>query len=469
MKKREQKLGRAAHIKKHTVGTSNEISFSVLDAAKDELEGALNKEIRINPSFFGHITLFTVARRKKKTVATPTKERGLPLSNGGFASVDDPSPSTSLKSAGGVISGSDLPKASEQAPRSTGKTSETKTREPLFSLEKPSQSSPKASKAKPAVSPEEEIARRKARRRLHRIVAACITILIGLGLAGAGGWYLYQDHQKYMGQVSQLDAALTLVRQADETVVALDGIMADPLSSDSLSAIDGVLAAIPDAAAKLEEADVAARSASVELRESKDKEAANQAVAAIAARKTMLKYGAQVAQLAKKADDGAEALRKVWKDVIKADSLARDAAALVVDTTDEHVSASKSKTQEAIAFFEKATAALNEVAAAHPEVNLASQQNYLAKRLEAMGYAVASDDAFLAKNKQEAVAQNDAYNRADSEAVALAKNLPSDAGQPAFDAFEVAAADMLDEYSTSRSQAGTADAFIRDYLGTLNK
>ena len=39
MGKRNDKLGRAAHIKRHTVGTSNEISFSVLDAAKNELEG----------------------------------------------------------------------------------------------------------------------------------------------------------------------------------------------------------------------------------------------------------------------------------------------------------------------------------------------------------------------------------------------------------------------------------------------
>ena len=39
MGKREDKITRAAHIKRHTRGTSNEISFSVLDAAKNALEG----------------------------------------------------------------------------------------------------------------------------------------------------------------------------------------------------------------------------------------------------------------------------------------------------------------------------------------------------------------------------------------------------------------------------------------------
>ena len=82
MGKRNDKLGRAAHIKRHTVGTSNEISFSVLDAAKNELEGDVGKDAASRPSRFGHISLFTLPLRRKKNIATPTKERGLLLSSG---------------------------------------------------------------------------------------------------------------------------------------------------------------------------------------------------------------------------------------------------------------------------------------------------------------------------------------------------------------------------------------------------
>ena len=85
MGKRNDKLGRAAHIKRHTVGTSNEISFSVLDAAKNELEGDVGKDAASRPSRFGHISLFTLPLRRKKNIATPTKERGLLLSSGEFA------------------------------------------------------------------------------------------------------------------------------------------------------------------------------------------------------------------------------------------------------------------------------------------------------------------------------------------------------------------------------------------------
>ena len=45
---------------------------------------------------------------------------------------------------------------------------------------------------KPARSPEEEIALRKARRRLHRMLAASLVVVVGLCLAGAGDVYKRQ-------------------------------------------------------------------------------------------------------------------------------------------------------------------------------------------------------------------------------------------------------------------------------------
>ena len=76
MGKREDKITRAAHIKRHTRGTSNEISFSVLDAAKNALEGD-DDGLKHRP---GRISLFTLPGKRKKPAPTPTKERGLPLS-----------------------------------------------------------------------------------------------------------------------------------------------------------------------------------------------------------------------------------------------------------------------------------------------------------------------------------------------------------------------------------------------------
>ena len=162
-------------------------------------------------------------------------------------------------------------------------------------------------------------------------------------------------------------------------------------------------------------------------------------------------------------------MREAWQGVVDADALARDAAALVADTTAEHVTASKDKTNAAAAAFADAQAALEELAATYDDVDLAGPLDYVAKRIEAMGYALASDDAFLAKNKEEAVSQNDAYNRADAEAAALAAALPDDVAQLVFEAYEQATDPFFETYSTARSQAGAADAFLRDYLGTTSK
>ena len=130
MGKWEDKITRAAHIKKHTRGTSNEISFSVLDAAKNALDGDANDKQKHAP-FSGRISLFTLPGRRKKPAGTPTKERGLPLSTGDFVSVEDSGPVPKLNTVAG--------------PRPST----------------PAASAPAAIvPAKPKRSPEEEIARR---------------------------------------------------------------------------------------------------------------------------------------------------------------------------------------------------------------------------------------------------------------------------------------------------------------------
>ena len=462
MGKRNDKLGRAAHIKRHTVGTSNEISFSVLDAAKNELEGDVGKDAAARPSRFGHVSLFTLPLRRKKSIATPTKERGLLLSSGEFASAENPTPASSL---GTVDVGS--PKSDVAGPTTVPTGAPRKTA--AAGSAAPAAGAPAPVPSKLVRSPEEEIALRKARRRLHRMLAATLVVVVGLCLAGAGGWYLYQDHQRHLHQVAQLDEALDLIREADETVVALDGIVANPLDAGSLAQADSVLAKLPAALAQLEEADAAARRVSVDLRESDDKEAANQTVAATGARTALIESGRQIVEQAQRADEAARAVREAWQRVVEADALARDAAALVADTTAEHVTASKDKTNAAVGAFADAQTALEALDSAYADVDLASPLDYVAKRIEAMGYALASDDAFLAKNKEEAVAQNDAYNRADAEAATLAAGLPDDVAQLVFDAYDQATGTLFETYSTARSQAGAADAFLRDYLGTTSK
>ena len=402
MGKREDKITRAAHIKRHTRGTSNEISFSVLDAAKNALEGD-DDGLKHRP---GRISLFTLPGKRKKPAPTPTKERGLPLSTGGFVSVDDSGPTSKL----GMIA---------PPSRSSGST------------EKNPSTTLAVAPVKPKRSPEEEIALRKARRRLSKWLAIAVVVVVSAGLLSAGGVYLYRDYQTQQGHVAVLDDALLLVKEADETIEKLDEVVKNPFADGSDEQRVDIQAQLEDVEGKLQDADEKARTVSLELNGAREKEAAN--------------------------------------TVLKGDDLARQAAQLVTETTAENVEASKNKTKEALAAFDEAYQAFSDVQSTYASADFSQYFDYIGKRQESLGYAIASDDAILAKNKEEATAQNNAYNIADAEAAVLAKSLPEDPAVIIDETFAEATADVTKAYSTARLQARSADAFISDYLGAESK
>ena len=74
-------------------------------------------------------------------------------------------------------------------------------------------------------------------------------------------------------------------------------------------------------------------------------------------------------------------MREAWQRVVEADALARDAAALVADTTAEHVAASKDKTNAAVGAFADAQAALEALDSAYADVDLVGLLDYVAKRI----------------------------------------------------------------------------------------
>ena len=251
----------------------------------------------------------------------------------------------------------------------------------------------------------------------------------------------------------------------DETLHVLDVVVEKPFESDTAQKRADLDDQLDEATAALDEADELARAASVALRAPRDKEAANQVVAAIAARRALLESGSQLAALSNSALQALGSVNEAWSNLLAADDLARQAAALVTETTAENVQASKDQTNKALDALDAARASLSNATDAFPSIDAAAIEAYLNKRAEALASAIASDDAFLAKNKQEAAAQNDAYNAADAEAAALAEKLPDDPSSLVLAAYDGESAALQQAYSTARSQAGTADAFIHDYLG----
>ena len=277
--------------------------------------------------------------------------------------------------------------------------------------------------------------------------------------------YLYRDYQTQQGHVAVLDDALLLVKEADETIEKLDEVVKNPFADGSDEQRVDIQAQLEDVEGKLQDADEKARTVSLELNGAREKEAANKTVA----RYMLVEQGQLLMNAATEAQLAAEQVDRAWKTVLKGDDLARQAAQLVTETTAENVEASKNKTKEALAAFDEAYQAFSDVQSTYASADFSQYFDYIGKRQESLGYAIASDDAILAKNKEEATAQNNAYNIADAEAAVLAKSLPEDPAVIIDETFAEATADVTKAYSTARLQARSADAFISDYLGAESK
>lgn len=446
------KFAHAAHIKRHTKGTSNEISFSVLDAAKLAMEDG--KDQLSNPSLLGRIPLFTLSARKKKVASTPAKEQELVLPGG------DPVQADTASAVPQAVSPVAAPPPGE--PASTAVVAAALS--PARGVKKD-----KTRGETPSVSREIEIARRKARRRLYRICGIAFVVVVSVCLLGAAGSYLYQGHQEHMGYVNELSAALDEVAEVDEFLVDMDAVLANP-TEQSLEKLESLQSDIVASRTQLEQAKDHAANAVAGMRDSTtDKEAAGNATVAINARMTMLDEGEAMIDAAIDFIQASEELEEAWASVVEGDSLVRDAARLVSEFSMENIISSREKTQAAIAVFQQAQDRLDALAGAYPQLDLRTQQTYLEKRLEAQQHALASDDAILAEDTATAAAENEAYNAAEAEAVSLAKDLPDDRSSPARDVYASEVENPAGGYEEARAQAAAADAFLREYFGSSGK
>ncbi|MCL1797231.1 MAG: hypothetical protein FWG24_02795 [Eggerthellaceae bacterium] len=433
MSKKQAKLSHATHIKRNTAGTSNELSFSVLDAAKNRADAGIGKPDKELDPGFGKIPLFAISAGvvRKKKITTPTKDDILPLASG-----------ETIIATPGVSSAS-------MAPTLEGGSVSHATFSGL-----------------PYSSPEDEITRRKQSRRKQQALVTVFSLVMGAGLLAAGGLFVYTELTNHQRQVSFLDQSLGRIKEADEVVVTLDELVNAPAGTADTEAISKVLDLVPETYTTLDDAEALAQQASANMRTSSDKEAADQAISAIEARREMLDLGTVLLQADLALEEATPYMAQAWDRLLKADSIAREAAALVTDSTNENVLASKAKSEEALDLLYEVAYMLNELASSSIAPDLELQINYVNKRVEAMQCAIASNDAILAQDRPTAEAQNAAYNKADDEAAQLARDLPNVPTEPIALAHQTNTENLRDTYADVRLKASMADAFLRDYLGS---
>ena len=205
MAKRIDKVAKAAHIKRNTEGTSNEISFSVLDAAKNSLDGEGSS------SPFGTISLFTLPG-KKKHISTPSKDEGLALTQ-------------------------------REVSRSVARAqSRSECRQRRLEQKRASGVAHGSHSAREPRSFDAEVASRKrARKRARLIVSSALTVVL-LAVAGGLTWWgfgTYQDQQTYKGVLS---SAISELSGTDDLLAEIDAVVVDLANNDVTSlSIDDML------------------------------------------------------------------------------------------------------------------------------------------------------------------------------------------------------------------------------------
>lgn len=453
MSKRSDKLNHAAHVKKSTRGTSNELSFSVLDAARNALDDGKDPSSD-QARGFGRIRLFTLPIGRRKPPATPKKDELAALMGG-----SSPVPS-STSSTPSLVKPVESDKPSSEAPAVPLPQAEPKA-------PKPAQPSPSRFERAPRSTgrtSEEEIAWRKARRRKGKILAGVLCAVIIVALAGAGLLYLYQDNVRYQQNTQLLQESADALTSTDEFLLALDDALQEPLGDQAETFFNDRQGDLASIGSSLQLAESKADEAMQGLRETVEREAADALMATSAARQTLVDQGWRILEDSVGMKSLYERVGEAWQQTGEADSLAREAAQLAGENSQEEITRSTELSNEASSLFSDVRATMEVLAQEDAEVDLSAQIAYLDKRIEALGYAVASNDALLARDTAAAVEQNDAYNAADKEAASLAAALPIDPGQPVLDALEERLADPIEAYEAARGQASTSDAFLRDYF-----
>ena len=275
--------------------------------------------------------------------------------------------------------------------------------------------------------------------------------------------YVYQQNTQ------QLEQSHDALAATDELLLKLDEALQDPLGESAAAFYEQHESEVQQCLASLDEAEKNATDAAAGLRETLERTAADNLMSASSARRTMFDAGWEILEQAQGMRSAYQQMQDIWQQVLDADAQAREAAHQASSGSRDAISAGKDLEAQAKTKLEETAAELEEFAQENTEVDVFAFQAYVAKRIEALGYAIASDEALEARDTQKATENNDAYNAADEEAAGLAATLPADPGQPVLDAMEELSANAVETYEAARAQASTSDAFLRDYFGSSER
>lgn len=312
-----------------------------------------------------------------------------------------------------------------------------------------------------------EIAQRQRRRKRYRQVSIAVVATLCICAAAVGGSWLYQEQVRLSTSVGVLHEACDIIEKSDEVTVTIDTFFQSPFDDNTVSTATSLIDSIPGVREDLSTARGYAEKARNELEGSqRDKEAADHVLATIVSRETMLDFAEQRLNDDIAAKQALDLVEQAQNAINEGNALLAQSAQVIVNTNEETVAQSTEYTTSAKGKFEEAKTLIEQAQGYYSSADFTGLLNYVTKKSEAAGEALASNAAILIQDRATAEAHNDAYNAADAEASTMAESLPSDLTEIVVNAYVSSQEALTQDYEKARSDAATHDAFLREYLGT---
>ena len=418
------------HIKRHTAGTSNEISFDVLDAARERLDSQKGRK---------GVKGFMLDLRPKPGAAKvePGKQ------NGGEGASALPQAKTR-----GAHAGAAALDVGRRRPKSDSDALAVQT-----------------APSNPLIPYDEVMNRKKARRKSTRR-----KYVLGFGLAAIAvaaiafvGVRAYQAQQEFRGM---FEGVVQNAASNDSYMVEIDAAMNDPLGEttdeERAELRKKAVAVTSTADNTIKGADALGGLAQAD----QDSVAVDELVAGAHCRKNMVGLAMEAFSVADRASAARVAATAAWDMAVAADADARDAVSQANRAgTASELAETTTALRQASDEFGAALKQLQGLESAVDGLDLSRQLEYLQKRIDALGYAVATNEALAAGDRQTAATQNELYEEADRAAADLAKGLPQSIGSVVDDVYKTDILEIQARYDKERDRVSTADSRVRRYLG----
>lgn len=426
------------HVRKSTKGTSNELSFSVLDAAKQAADERHGEARRVQQ--LGKIDLFSGEKEIGHRVTPLTGEK---------ASADpatEPEIPTTGTASVATEATSPLVKASATAPKS----------------EKRSASSLVGSFGSRMCGVVSGAAPNGARRGvLIALVCAIVAVLGAFVVLGISG---------YAGQRSDFNnlviEAVGLIEESEAPVIEMNNLLADPSSEESRASIGVIVENLSAAEKSLSHARAVLTSIEERATTHSERETAARLSKDITGRQEMVSNGRMILICLESAQTAMESLDEAWSLIAEANEAANEAARLVSSKSgyDEATSRINVGLAALGSAAEKATAASEK----YPAADLTAVFGFLENKTTALQKEAEAIQALKNLDATTARARQAEYETYDEAAQRAAESI-TDIDKPIIDAYQAIASDFIAKYEAARTEVALSDEYLRDFLGQASK